>query len=155
VVAAASYGGAIVYVQKKLRGLPPLVGPTAQLTTAAIFLIPLSLIVDRPFSLALPSWQAGGALLLLTIFSTALVFVLYYRAMEITNATTLSLATYMIPVVATIVGVVFLGERLEWYAYLGCVLIIAGVMGVNGPLQAIDWRRLAGTMAVKASTITK
>lgn len=144
VVAAASYGGAIVYAQKTLRGLPPLVGPTAQLTMAAIYLLPLSFVVERPYTMSLPSWSAIGSLLLLTVFSTALAFVIYYRAMEISSATTLSMVTYMIPIVATILGVMVLHERLGWNAYLGCVLVVLGVMVVNGALPSISWRRLTG-----------
>ncbi len=144
VVAAASYGGAIVYAQKKLRGLPPLVGPTAQLTMAAIYLLPLSFVVERPYTMLLPSWSAIGSLLLLTVFSTALAFVIYYRAMEISSATTLSMVTYMIPIVATILGVIVLHERLGWNAYLGCVLVVLGVMVVNGASPSLSWRRLTG-----------
>jgi len=141
--AAASYGAALVYAQKKLRGLPPLVGPTAQLTTATFFLVPISLIVERPYALPMPSWSAAGALLLLTVLSTALAFVLYYRLMEFTGATALSMVTYMIPIVATFLGVVILQEQLGWHVYAGCVLIITGVMAVNGVFPSFRWRRLA------------
>ncbi len=141
--AAASYGGALVYAQQKLRGLPPLVGPTAQLTTAAVFLIPVALVIERPYTLPMPSWSAAGALLLLTVLSTALAFVLYYRLMEFTGATTLSMVTYMIPIVATILGVVVLHEQLGWHVYMACGLIILGVMAVNGLFQSFSWRQLA------------
>jgi drug/metabolite transporter (DMT)-like permease len=141
--AAASYGGALVYAQQKLRGLTPLVGPTAQLATATVFLIPVALFVERSYTLPMPSWSAAGALLLLTILSTALAFVLYYRLMEFTGATTLSMVTYMIPIVATILGVVVLNEELGWHAYAAGVLIILGVMTVNGLFQTVRWRRLA------------
>jgi drug/metabolite transporter (DMT)-like permease len=140
--AAASYGGAVVYTQQKLRGLPPLVGPTAQLTTAAIIMLPLSLLVEQPYNLPLPSWPALGSLLLLAVVSTALAFVVYYRAMEVTSATVLSMTTYIIPIVATILGVVVLSERLDWHVYLGCVFIIAGVMVVNGVFRSSGWRQL-------------
>jgi drug/metabolite transporter (DMT)-like permease len=146
-VAAASYGSAIVYAQQKLRGLPPLVGPTAQLTTATIFLVPVSLVIERPYTLPMPSWSAVGALLLLAVLSTALAFVLYYRVMEITGATTLSMVTYMIPIVATILGVVVLHEQLGWHVYIACALIITGVMAVNGVFHSISWRRLAEAAA--------
>jgi len=139
--AAASYGGAIVYAQQKLRGLPPLVGPTAQLTTAAIFLVPVALLVEQPYTLLLPSWSASGAFLLLVLLSTVLAFAVYYRAMEFIGATTLSMTAYMIPVVATILGVVVLHEQLGWPVYLGSVLILAGVMTVNGVFKSIRWHR--------------
>ncbi len=131
-VAAISYAGAIVYGKQKAQGLPPLVGPTLQLTVAAIGLAPLALVFDRPYTLPLPSWSALGALLGLAVFSTALAFYIYYRAMETTSATILSMAAYLVPVVATVVGVLVLHEQLTWNVYLGCALIIGGLMTVNG-----------------------
>ena len=70
-VAAASYGIAIVYTRNHLRGLPPLVAPTAQLTVATIYLLPLALLLEQPFSHPLPSWPAIGSLLGLAMLGTA------------------------------------------------------------------------------------
>jgi drug/metabolite transporter (DMT)-like permease len=67
--------------------------------------------------------------------------------MEITGATTLSMVTYMIPIVATILGVVVLHEQLGWHVYIACALIITGVMAVNGVFHSISWRRLAEAAA--------
>jgi len=111
ITAAASYGVATVYSRQHLRGLPSLVAPTAQLTMAALYLVPLSLLVERPYQAPLPSWPAIIALLLLTLLSTALPFVIFYRLVEKTSATNLSLVTYMVPVVATILGIVVLHEQ--------------------------------------------
>lgn len=130
-VAAISYAGAIVYGKQKVQGLSPLVGPTLQLTVAAVCLAPLSLLLEQPYALPLPSWSALGALLGLAVFSTALAFFIYYRAMESTSATVLSMAAYLVPVVATIVGVLVLHEQLTWNVYLGCALIIGGLMTVS------------------------
>jgi drug/metabolite transporter (DMT)-like permease len=133
--AAISYGAAIVYGKQTLQGLPPLVGPTAQLAAAAIGLAPLSLLLEQPYMLPLPSWPALSALLMLAVLSTALAFYIYYRAMESTSASTLGMAGYMVPVVATIAGVLVLKERLDWNAYAGFALILAGVLTVNGVLK--------------------
>lgn len=148
---AASYGLATVYARKHLRGLPPLVGPTAQLTMAAIYLLPLSLLIERPYLNPLPSAPALGALLLLTLLSTVLAFIVYYRVMEQTSATNIAMATYLIPVVATILGVVVLHERPGWNAYLGCALIIAGVMIANGVFRSPGqrWRQWIGKTGSK------
>jgi len=140
--AAASYGVAFVYTRQKLRGLPPLVGPTAQLVMASVYLVPLALIIEKPYTLAWPSATALIALLLLVLLSTVLAFVFYYRLMEQTNATTLSLVTYLNPIVATILGVGVLHEPLGWHVYFGCGLILMGAAGVNGvsfPQIPLDW----------------
>jgi drug/metabolite transporter (DMT)-like permease len=130
-LAAACYGVAIVYARIHLRGLPPLVAPAAQLMLAGVYLLPLALFLEQPFSGPLPSWQALGALLALTVFGTALAFGLYYAVLARTSATYVSTVTYMIPVIGVLLGVIVLNEQLQWNAYLGCVLILGGVMIIN------------------------
>lgn len=139
--AAVNYSIAFVYTRQRLRGLPPLVGPTAQLLMAAIYLLPLSLIIEQPYALPVPSWPALGSLLLLAIWSTALAFVAYYWLIERISASTLSLVTYLIPIVATVLGVVVLHEQLGWNSYLGYILIILGAVIVNGVLPTVHWQR--------------
>ena len=109
--AAASYGVAIVYARKHLRGLPPLVAPTAQLAMAALYLLPLSLLLDRPGQLPWPSWPALASLLALTVMGTALGFVVYYRLQEHMGATDMSMVTYLMPVIGVALGVTVLNEQ--------------------------------------------
>lgn len=142
-VAAASYGVAVVYARQNLRGQPPLIGPTAQLIVATIVLVPISLLIEQPYRLPLPSWPAAGSLLTLALVGTALAFIIYYWILERASATFLSMVTYLVPIVGTTLGVVILNERPGWNAYLGCVLIILGVMVVNGVFRVISPRRWA------------
>jgi drug/metabolite transporter (DMT)-like permease len=130
--AAGCYGVAIVYSRKYMRGMPPLVAPTAQLTLAALYMLPLSLLIEQPYNLPMPSLKATGSLLFLAIFGTAIGFMVYYAAVEHINASNLSMVTYIIPIIGTILGVVVLGEQLNWNTYVGCTLILLGVMTVNG-----------------------
>ncbi len=145
-VAAASYGVAIVYTRQNLRGLPPLVGPTAQLTMASLYILPLSLGLERPFSLPAPSIWALGSLLSLSIIGTAVAFIIYYHVIEQTSATYVSMVTYLVPIIGVILGVVVLGEQPGWNAYVGCALILLGVMTVNGVFKFSVWRRAAGAL---------
>lgn len=140
-VAAASYGVAVVYARQNLRGQPPLIGPTAQLIIASIVLVPISLIIEQPYRLPWPAWPAVGSLLTLALLGTALAFVIYYWILERASATFLSMVTYMVPIVGTTLGVMVLNERPGWNAYLGCVLIILGIMVVNGVFRVINPRR--------------
>jgi drug/metabolite transporter (DMT)-like permease len=145
--AAASYGVATVYTRQKLRGLPPLVAPTAQLAMATLFLIPLVLVVEQPFSRPLPSWTALASLLALSVVGTAMAFVLYYRLLEKLTATNISMVTYLVPVIGVLLGVVVLNEQPGWNAYAGCALILLGVMVVNGLFSGVKWRRPADVTA--------
>jgi drug/metabolite transporter (DMT)-like permease len=149
-LAAVCYAVTIIFSRQHLRGLPPLVAPTAQLMMATLFLLPLSLLIDRPYQLALPGWQAVGGLLGLSLLGTAVGFVLYYHILEKVNATSLSMVTYLIPVFGVALGVIVLGEQPGWNAYLACLFIILGVMTVNGVLR-FNWRLLRRQVASRGS----
>jgi drug/metabolite transporter (DMT)-like permease len=140
-VAAASYGVAIVYSRLHMRGLPPLAAPTAQLGLAALFMLPLSLLIEQPFNLPAPSLAAFGSLLALAVFGTALAFVVYYHIIERASASYVSMVTYMVPLFGVVLGVLVLNEKLGWTAYAGCALILTGVMIVNGVVNKIIWLR--------------
>jgi len=147
VVAAASYGVAIVYARRHLRRLPPLVGPTAQLLMATFYILPLALLFEQPWRQSIPSWPVIGSWLALALFGTALAFVVYYHIMKQMSATFLSMVTYLVPLFGLLLGVVILDERLSWNAYLGCGLILLGVMVVNGVFSPFRWGRAANMAA--------
>lgn len=153
-VASASYGVAILYSRRHLRGLPPLVGPTSQLLLATLILAPLALLFDRPFNLPMPSRPALGSLLALAVFGTALAFVVYYRLLERASATYVSMVTYLIPIFGVILGMLVLDEQLGWNAYAGCILILAGVMIVNGVFRVIRWPEKASNSTVSVTLNT-
>ncbi len=142
VAASACYGVAIIYTRNHLRNLPPLVAPTSQMIMATLYLLPASLLVDKPYLLPVPSWQALVSLFALGVLGTALAFIVYYRLQAVAEPTYVSMVTYVIPVVGVILGVAVLGEQLTWHTVAGFALILAGVMTVNGVFQQLTWRRL-------------
>lgn len=129
-VASLSYGVGMVYGRLKLRGLPPLVGPAAQLICSATMVLPIALIVDKPFSLS-PGVPALISVAILGIFGTAVAYLIYYRLLDHAGAVFISLVTYLLPPAGVILGMVFLDETPGWYSFAGMFLIIAGVMIVN------------------------
>ncbi|MFQ5436419.1 MAG: DMT family transporter, partial [Anaerolineae bacterium] len=68
VLAATSYGVALVYSRLHLRGLPPLVAPAGQMIAASLYLLPVSLIFERPYTLPTPSLASLGSLVALGVF---------------------------------------------------------------------------------------
>lgn len=130
--AAALYGVAIIYSRQYLRGLPPLVAPASQLLLATFYMVPLAVIIDRPWTLPAPSVAALGSLVALGIMGTGLAFIVYYRLIESADSTYVSMVTYVIPIFGVILGVLVLNEQLTWYALAGFALILLGVMVVNG-----------------------
>lgn len=131
-LASAAYGVAIVYGRNHLRGLPPLVAPTTQLLLATLYMLPITLLIDRPWNLAVPSPAAMASLFALGIMGTGLAFIVYFRLLETADSTYLSMVTYIIPIFGVILGVLVLNERLTWHSLAGFALILLGVMVVNG-----------------------
>lgn len=142
IAVSASYGFALVYARKHLNGLPGIVVPTSQMILSTMYLLPLAIIVDRPFNHPMPSPQAIGAVVGLAILGTVLAFIVYYRLLKSAAASYVSMVTYLVPVIGILLGVFILGERLTWNDYAGFGLILLGIMIVNGAFRNL---RLSGT----------
>ena len=130
-IGAVSYGVAIVYSKKHLKNAPSMHAPSAQLLGASIYLIPLSLIMESPANLLDVSWQAIGSVVILAVFGTAIAFVLYYKILEKTSASYLSLVTYLMPIYGVILGVMFMNEMISLEMIFGMILILIGIVVVN------------------------
>jgi drug/metabolite transporter (DMT)-like permease len=131
VLATLSYGTGTVYARAHLPKAPPLVTLTAQLILATIVLLPLSLIIDRPFTLPFPSLTAIMGASGLAVIGTVLGFLFYYKAIQQVGATFASFSTLLIPIFAMILGAIILHEKLTWNLYLGTVFILAGAVSVS------------------------
>lgn len=130
IVAAASYAIATLVARKYLNGVSHVMASTGQMASAALMMLPLSLVFDAPWNLR-PSLPAFVSLLTLALLGTSFAYVLYYWLVEHTGATRTSLVTYLIPVFGVFWGVIMLSEKVELEALLGLGLIIGGVLLVN------------------------
>jgi drug/metabolite transporter (DMT)-like permease len=99
-------------------------------------MLPVSLIVDRPWTLAMPPLGSITAIIALALLSTAFAYILYFRIMALAGATNASLVTLLVPPGAILLGVVFLGERLEPTDIAGMLLIAIGLLVLDGRLFA-------------------
>jgi drug/metabolite transporter (DMT)-like permease len=131
--AALSYGFAGTY-GKRFRTIPAPVTATGQLTASSLMMLPVILISDQPWTLALPSATAIAAVLGLALLSTALAYLIYFRIMALRGATYASLVTLLVPPSAILLGVLFLGERLDGSELAGMALIGLGLLVLNGML---------------------
>ena len=101
------------------------------------------LLIDRPWTLAMPGVGVVGALVGVAALSTALAYVLYFRILATAGATNLVLVTFLIPISAILLGVLFLGESLQPRDVAGMLLIGLGLAAIDGrPWRAL--RRRAG-----------
>lgn len=130
--AALSYGIGGVFAKKHQPQTKPIVTAAAQLWWATVFLLPLSLFGERPFSLAVPSLGTILAVVLLAVVCTALTYVIFMWLLSFTRVTQLAMIAYLVPIFGLILGIVVLGERLDWTAYASGTLILLEVIVVNG-----------------------
>ena len=100
-------------------------------------MLPLSMLVDRPWTHALPPLTAVGAILALALLCTAFGYVLYFRLIATSGATNALLVTLLVPPVAILLGGLFLGETLAPQDFIGLGLIALGLAAIDG--RAISW----------------
>lgn len=131
--AALSYAFAGVYGRRfKKYGVVPMVTATGQVTASTLLLLPLSVIVDQPWSLVMPGLETWLAIFGLALFSTALAYILYFRILATAGATNLLLVTFLIPVSAILLGAYFLDEQLALNDFAGMGLICLGLAAIDG-----------------------
>src|SRR3990172_931947 len=117
------YGLAIVIsapLQRRYGALPVM---ARMLAFAAVWTAPFGLvsIADSSFS-----WSAVGSVAVLGILGTGLAFVLMGNLVANVGSTRASFVTYLIPVVATISGIIVRNEAVALVAIVGVGLVIAG-----------------------------
>lgn len=80
--------------------------------------------------IAIP-WSAWAALLYMAILSSAVAYILYYWLLRYLEASQLAAFSYLLPVLATILGIVWLGEKGSWGQLLGGSLALGGVYWIE------------------------
>lgn len=133
VAATICYAGAAIF-GRRFNGLDPIIPAAGSLLCGAAILMPFSLVIDRPWMLA-PSMDSVLALLALSVFSTALAFVIYFRLVNTLGSIGTAAQAYLRVPIGVAIGVLFLGETLGASAWLGLACILAGVVAMTLPLR--------------------
>ena len=131
--ATLSYAFAAIYGRTLSQStMTPMVVATGQVITAAILMLPVALIVDHPWALAAPGWDAWAGAIGLAIPSTAIAYFYYFRLIDRAGASNAMLVAFIMPVIAIILGVVALGEMVELKEIAGAALIALGLVAIDG-----------------------
>lgn len=131
IAATICYAGAAIF-GRNFKVLIRCCQPQASLISGAIILIPLSLIVDQPWTLT-PSANSVFALLGLAVFSTAAAFTIYFRLIHTLGSVGTTAQAYLRVPIGVGIGAIFLGERLTSTAWLGLAFVIIGVIAMTLP----------------------
>jgi drug/metabolite transporter (DMT)-like permease len=127
--------GSMLYAAAALHGrrlvsLSPLASATGTMLWAAVFLVPLSLATERPWTLE-PSARALAALALLTVFSTGCALLLYFRLVRTLGPLGVASQSYLRAGIAALLGVALLSEPLAPQLFFGVAAIAASVVTLN------------------------
>ena len=136
-IATFCYGIAIPYSRKYVSPLPysSTSLATVQVCSSAVVLSPFLLIkspLDHP-------WSAKSLLgiLLLGAVGTGFAYIWNFRNVKIAGAVVASTVTYVTPVVATILGVLLLKEKIQVVQLLGGLLVLISAALVQGRLRLV------------------
>jgi drug/metabolite transporter (DMT)-like permease len=145
-LSALGYAAAALLYRRWLAEAPA-VGVTAVMTAmcSVVFVAPAA---DLPREL--PPVTSVLALAVLGIVNTGLAYWLFYLLIDEAGAATASVITYVMPVVALLLGVSLLGEELTVGAIAGLLLIALGAWLATGrqhPASTAEGSRPAATSA--------
>lgn len=125
VLATVCYAGAAIF-GKTFKDLDPMVPAAGSLVSGAALLIPVSLVLDHPWTLE-PSGSSLLGLVGLALFSTAAAFAIYFRLIRTLGSVGATAQAYLRAPIGVAIGAYFLGERLPPTAWIGLGCILAGV----------------------------
>ncbi|WP_292884048.1 EamA family transporter [Nisaea sp.] len=131
--AALSYAFGGVFGRRfKGMGIEPVQTATGQVTASTLLLIPAVILVDRPWTLPMPSTGTIASLAGLALLCTSFAYILYFELLKRAGAMNLLLVTLLVPVSAILLGVLFLNESLSAMHLVGMALIATGLLAIDG-----------------------
>jgi len=129
--AALSYAITIITGKGLTRSLPPIQVMALSFSTGAFLLLPFAGI---PQNLPLAGWLI---LLYLGLFPTAISYALLGVGLKKTTATSSSIAVLVEPLVATLLAIGLMGERLTVTGWVGAALLLAALLVLTVPVKPL------------------
>ncbi len=139
VLAGASYAATAVYGRVLSLAMPVPLIASGSMTASALVMVPLALVIDRPWDLR-PGMESLLAVAALGVFATGLASLIYFRLLRSAGPTFVSLLNYLIPALGFAFGVVWLGEPVGWRQGTALLLILLAIALVRSkPAQPPSW----------------
>lgn len=144
----AVLAGAALYGIAAIRGrqfahLPPMVTAAGTLICSTATLLLFCLLLDKPWTLQFSS-ESLAAAGVLSIFCTALAFLIYFRLINTIGPMGTASQAYLRSGIGVVLGIVFLNETLDLETFAGICLAIFGVLLIN-------WKRNPKPAAKRAA----
>jgi drug/metabolite transporter (DMT)-like permease len=145
VLAAMLFGsGAAIYARKYMRSFDTVDVNSVRMVSAAAVVLPVSLLLVG-FDLSSVGTLGYMALIYASLVGTFAGLMLAFNNIQRFGATASAMSAYIIPIVATIGGVLLLNETITVGMLAGMALILGGVAVINrSPLNSGDGSSIAG-----------
>ena len=140
VAASFLYATGALYAQSHVERTDSIVLATGSAITGTLVLLPFAL-AQAPSGV--PSWEALASVAVLGFGGMAAGQLLYYVVIDRYGSSRASLVTYLLPVIALVLGALLLDEPVELTALIGLVLILAGVAFGSGMVRPARRREVA------------
>jgi len=136
-IAVSCYGASYPYSTRNVipLKLKPEALAAGQLIMAAITLLPL-FIINGISNNSYPR-QSVIAMLCLGIFGSGFAYIWNFSITAAAGSAIASSVTYLTPVVAVIVGRLYLGEVIVWHEIVGAIIVILGALLSQGRLNRL------------------
>lgn len=126
VAGAAVCYGVNAMLTRKLAGLPPLALSAAFMIASSVLLLPASLILEQPWTLA-PSAASSASILVLGIVQTAFATVLMMAIVRRQGASFFSQINFLVPIFGVLWGFLVLAEQPSVNSLMALVMILGGI----------------------------
>ena len=137
-IAVILYGIGTPYVRKYVTplNLATEVSVFGQIGTAALTLLPIFLL-SGPLITSAPDLASVAAIVTLGALGSGVAYLLYYKILDVVGSAIASSVTYITPVIAVVLGVILLGEKLHWYEPVGGLIVILGAAISQGSVLTL------------------
>ena len=140
-LAVTCYGFSFPYTRKFVipLGITSEAIVAQQLILASFTLLPIYLIDGISFeSIAIGPL---ASMIALGVFGSGFAYLWNFKVMQIAGSAIASSVTYLTPVVAVIVGIIFLGEHITWNEPVGALVVLFGAAIAQERLKLSKQRR--------------
>ena len=136
-IAISCYGASYPYSTRNVipLKLKPEALATGQLIMASLTLLPFFIINGVSNDFYRP--QSVIAMLCLGIFGSGFAYIWNFAITAAAGSAIASTVTYLTPVVAVIVGFLYLGEVIVWHEIVGALIVIVGALLSQGRLNRL------------------
>ncbi|MBI5476941.1 MAG: DMT family transporter [Ignavibacteriales bacterium] len=131
IISTILQGASLVIVKRKNHHISPMALSLGGMIFGLAIMIPLALIFEN-FAKLTFDLSGIGSILYLSTFGTVVTFVTYYWLMHRVEIVYLSLVSFVTPILAVILGSIFLDEILSVQIFIGSIFVLSGILTANG-----------------------